>query len=546
MTTIADIHLTLVGIERYGEGIGGLDGPAQQVVDYARWAITEHQAAPEEVVAFLSDPDGHDRDAGRELIELGVPEANIRPATFEIIRSYCLRDLPIRSPSRLLWLWSGHGYLYRKSSERVLYCADTSVRDLRVWSVTNILQYLRSGDIDNLDRQLVLFDVCAEGTSRQLDLYTLPTPPRFKSSLYSGRFFQDSISAAAEEEYVRTGEFSSIALRLLRADRSTTWPPVELAKQLKAEVPSSYELAYGRDSEPGDELEQPEIQRSLRADLEARKVIAIVGGHGRSPDCSDQTKIAEAIATADEVGYPFPDPYILSQVAEYVARRGADYEPLEKLEVALKSVPDQGILATAESNRLRLLARLPIKVYLTTAYDSLLERALELENRPPTVMSYTPNVSQLPTDEGTVERPIVFHLYGRVWPPDPMGVDPAVTEFDIYQRNRLLANDGDEEFFPPQVRQRLRDRHLYVGFSLRDRTLRGLLHALRDAQGQRCIGYAIQPEFEVAEGADTAAARAFVDRYLEQIGPCKEVRVLWDFPKQLVDALSQVRADVHR
>lgn len=524
---MTDIRVVLVGIERYGPPIGRLSGPNEHVDRYVRWAL-DHDVPAAQIDVFLSDPAGNDRDAAAEMERHSIPE--VRPATLNSIRDYIKTELVAAPEQRLCLMWSGHGFLFSHTSTRLLYCADTSDDDPRVFSVAEMLQFLRSKRMTGLERQLLLFDVCALTTT--LPHVVVPFPhaePR--SSLDGARYVQEAVSAAREGRSVTTGEFShAMHDDVLMGWDGDDWPPARTSERVPDRVRMSHKLLYGDDSDPGDMLESPESQQDIATALTEGNVVAIVGGHARRPAWRDQSDLAEVLAQDPTVRYPFRDRENLAMVAEYVDRRWANGDAVKKLRPHLPQATQTDV---EMRNGIRLLARLPIDIYLTTAYDDTLARALHERGREPTIRSFGDDLSADPPP--TVGCPLIFHLYGHLGPDASNDADSvAVTELDIHARNQEIAADGTTLQLHSLIRTALGRRHLYAGFDLRDRILRGLLHALRDAkQARGRIGYAIQPAFEVADADSTSEAREFVAKYLSEIGPCKEVKVLWEFPEVL-------------
>jgi len=159
-------------------------------------------------------------------------------------------------------------------------------------------------------------------------------------------------------------------------------------------------------------------------------------------------------------------------------------------------------------------------------------------------MSYGDDPAE--TGKPSVTNPLVYHIYGRIGPRRDGGKDAAVSEFDIHERNAKIVLDGrpGHGFFPREVRDRLRSNHLYVGFSLRDPVLLGLLHALDESHAcEGAKGFAIAPRFEIAAGADQDAVREFADPYLTKNGPCDKTTVLWEFPRTLSGTDTDSRAE---
>lgn len=526
-----DLHVGLIGIETYGAGVTNLRGPADDAVAFATWAIQRIGVPPANVTVLLAE-EAPEQNAHTALGDLAIPEANIRDADSRSIRNYLLEDLPRMQLPAMFLAWSGHGALYRKTANRLLYCADTSSDDPLVFSVREMQQYLRSTNVPNLDRQLLLFDVCAEGTNQTHSLLPLRPVERYKRVPPNAGVTQEAISAAREEQTVKAGAFSEVALKRLPESDQLDWPPKGFGFGLRDEGLAGHIVFIGDDSELGDKHEINEVEEDLLRAIRANDVVGIVGGHIRGPTFLDEGDIAEVIADLDDVAYPFHDRRNLLQVLEFIARMGADHDPVRQLAPYvsndLAAATQQFELATA-SQRLRKVARLDLEVFITTAFDDLLESALLAEGKTPLSATYMA-AERLDTANISTRNPLVFHLYGRVHG----GEDerpPDLTELAVAKRNRAIAMDGEMHTFPPIVRRALKKRHLYVGFDLRDRTLRYLLHAMHESELRGGLGFAIEPAFgETYESRSVEHARSFIEGYLTEIGPCKAVRVMWDFP----------------
>jgi len=110
----------------------------------------------------------------------------------------------------------------------------------------------------------------------------------------------------------------------------------------------------------------------------------------------------------------FPEGGELNAVACHHLAAGNDVEDIYP---ALKAVMAREEIAIPDT--LLELARIPFKLFVTTTFDPLLERAInevrfggQARTR---VMAYSPNDREdLPEDFDQFDRPAVFHLFGRV------------------------------------------------------------------------------------------------------------------------------------
>ncbi len=125
---------------------------------------------------------------------------------------------------------------------------------------------------------------------------------------------------------------------------------------------------------------------------------------------------------------------------------------------------------------LRVLAKLPLKIYITTSYYNFIERALEAENKKPRTqvcfwsggkLSAKPEHAPDPLYEPSDTEPAVYHLYGLEDYPQTL-----VLSEDDYM-NFLISVVEDTNTQNPLVPLRLREglaesRLLLLGYRARD------------------------------------------------------------------------------
>ncbi len=110
-----------------------------------------------------------------------------------------------------------------------------------------------------------------------------------------------------------------------------------------------------------------------------------------------------------------PQPYTLNDVVcWFLAARGRREEAYVRLRAILKETHFEAPLALR-----RLAAITDFDLFVTTTFDPLLENALNAERfggAPGTdVLSYAPNrVADLPSERDQLQRPVLFHLFGRL------------------------------------------------------------------------------------------------------------------------------------
>ena len=155
--------------------------------------------------------------------------------------------------------------------------------------------------------------------------------------------------------------------------------------------------------------------------IEERRVIPIIGPDLLHVETEQGPRLlyewlAEKLAarlTVDPA--PLPQPLTLNDVVcAYLGQRGRR----EEVYTRLRSIMREVTIAPPEA--LRKLAQITdFDVYVTTTFDPLLEQALNAERfggqAMAEVLAYAPNrVTDLPAERGQLQRPVVYHLLGRL------------------------------------------------------------------------------------------------------------------------------------
>jgi hypothetical protein len=155
--------------------------------------------------------------------------------------------------------------------------------------------------------------------------------------------------------------------------------------------------------------------------IEERRVIPIVGPELLQVETDQGPRLlydwlAEKLARRLNVDVSqLPQPYTLNDVVcWFLGARGRREEAYVRLRSIIKDAAFEPPLA------LRQLAAIPeFDLYVTTTFDPLLENAVNLERFAGTasteVLAYSPNrVADLPTERDRLQRPVVYHLFGRL------------------------------------------------------------------------------------------------------------------------------------
>jgi hypothetical protein len=237
----------------------------------------------------------------------------------------------------------------------------------------------------------------------------------------------------------------------------------------------------------------------------------------------------------------------LPQVAQFLQVNQYEHAPLDELDEYgvrmlrarygdqlpenLRTGPttlDELILASGKLTRsekdddpYRVLAELPLPVYITTNYNNLLANALEEAGKKPEVVlcpwnEDTEQVESVYDSEPgyfpSIDRPLVYHLFGRLSEPSSV----VLTEDDYF--DFLIGVTRNQDLIPEAVRRALTDTALlFLGFQLDDWQFRVLFRSILAQQGgmRRARYPHIAAQIEPEEGRllEPDRARRFLETY---------------------------------
>lgn len=216
-----------------------------------------------------------------------------------------------------------------------------------------------------------------------------------------------------------------------------------------------------------------------------------------------------------------------------------DNLPLDK---AISAAGTQ--LATSPvTETIRALASLPLPIYVTTNPGNLLADALTAVGKRPVVelCRWNDHVEQIPSIFDTArepdyrptpERPLVYHLFGRLSVPDSL----VITEDDYF--DYLIGVTSRNDLIPAVVRRSLTDAALlFLGFDLDDWDFRVVFRSIMSREGgNRRARYAhVAAQIDPESGRITEADSA--KRYLEDYFKGADISIFWgnvaDFGREL-------------
>ena len=210
----------------------------------------------------------------------------------------------------------------------------------------------------------------------------------------------------------------------------------------------------------------------------------------------------------------------------------------------LVSAVGQQRRATLPAEPYKVLAQLPLPIYISTNPDNLLRDALLEAGRDPQVVlcpwnEYIEQVETVydrePDYFPTPERPLVYHLFGELDNPNSV----VLTEDDYF--DFLIGVTSNKDLIPTAVRRALADTALlFLGFQMDDWNFRVLFRSILSQQGGgRRDRYAhIAAQIEPDEGRILEPGRA--RRYLENyFAKGADISLYWGSAEDFISELNQ-------
>ena len=322
----------------------------------------------------------------------------------------------------------------------------------------------------------------------------------------------------------------------------------------------------------------PILSNSMRIDQIFREEKAMIDQISDTADYDDDgLTIGEELAQvwAGEIHYPMADNHNLARVAQFY-----QVEQKESLLAKTKylkfltnylldiNMEEEGYQAVVRQMRtqeaffseivqqldyprfpqgiedpLRILAKLPLKIFVTTSYYNFIERALEAENKRPRtqvcfwsggMLSAKPEHTPDPLYEPSDTEPVVYHLFGLEDYPQTL-----VLSEDDYM-NFLISVVEDTNTQNPMVPLLLREglaesRLLLLGYRVRDWDFRVLFRFILKYRSIESAprGMLIQ----LTPGAQQIGNKEKSLKYLSQYFDKKQFDVDWTNPEIFIQKL---------
>jgi hypothetical protein len=208
-----------------------------------------------------------------------------------------------------------------------------------------------------------------------------------------------------------------------------------------------------------------------------------------------------------------------------------------------------------EKEQHKFLASLPLPIYITTNYDNLLFDALKEAGKDPqmVICPWNEMIEGMdntfyadPAYEPSVEKPLVYHLFGHLSLPESM----VLTEDNFFEFMAGFAarRERQPQVIPPKVLSVLADSPLMLlGFHLDDWGFRTLfttvLEKLQGVRSQRYSHVGIQLDPDETRNLDARRAHKYLEKYFQN----SKVTIYWgkseDFVRQLAQQLKAASGD---
>ncbi len=236
---------------------------------------------------------------------------------------------------------------------------------------------------------------------------------------------------------------------------------------------------------------------------------------------------AVAKQLAAEHNYPFEE-IDLVKISQFVAITYDSMYPKELLakELVGAKLPD---ISAERDEPHRLLAKLPLSVYLTTNYDQLMFEALSGQRKNPRRdfccwrdFGYQLSSSQSTDSEPNVANPLVFHLHGCANIPESM----VLTEDDYLEFLSSLKDRRD--LLPHAVTKALAGNTLlFIGYQLADWNFRIILRSLARMQ-RRNFAVMLDPD------GDSYQVQERCRNYLAEYYRRLDIKIYWGTAKEFL------------
>lgn len=283
------------------------------------------------------------------------------------------------------------------------------------------------------------------------------------------------------------------------------------------------------------------LEPLLGSSREAARYLADKCAYPLSPDERDDlAHVAQYVATATDKKWP------RTLLAERADKLLHDQLPDSAPETSFAARLEEAwhLLAARESVEVhKVLASLPLPIYVTTNSDHLLEAALRAAGKEPRSEVCPWKQRHLRGSERhadppppSPDRPLVYHLFGS----DELGVEAPITEDEYFAFLMGMATERD--LIPPAVRTALNDQTvMFLGFQVEDLHFRVLFRAIVQPANlenfKEWSHVAVQVDPEEARIIEPIRARTYFRRYFESLA---NISIYWGGVPEFIGELDRL------
>lgn len=266
----------------------------------------------------------------------------------------------------------------------------------------------------------------------------------------------------------------------------------------------------------------------------------------------DLAHVAQYLSVSQD--FQFPRDELMDYLRENLLNRHGDKVPEDKQDADLSDLLRVVWKQASENNvsdPYKVLAEQSFSIYITANFSNTLADALTAAGKEPQVEicrwnSYLDSIPSVYDDDPeyrpSVERPLVYHLFGTFDEPDSL----VLTEDDYF--DYLLGVATNNDLIPIPVRAALADTGLlFLGFELHDWSFRILYRSLMNQEGRgrrkRYAHVAAQITPEEDQLLDPSGARHYLETYFQD----SSIDIFWgsinDFIQAFLEQKTQIESD---
>ena len=271
-----------------------------------------------------------------------------------------------------------------------------------------------------------------------------------------------------------------------------------------------------------------------------KKCTPVLGTGMRSSVVTLRSKISQEWAQSE--GYPLEDSSNLARVARFISLTyDPDYTRRKLVEQMATIIPPD---YNDKDNPYRILAELPLPVYITTGYDDFMYQALKKVDKDAKseMCRWNRALGDSPSilSDGfipTAASPVVYYFHGQTENLDSL----VLTEDDYFEF--LMNVSKDRTLIPPRIEKAMTGSSLLLlGYRLSDWDFRVMFHLLASyleiATSRTHVAVQIAPVADQAPEDQKKRVQSYLDLYFEKYRKL-DIRIYWgtsrEFLKELRD-----------